>query len=154
VNQEAIERASERANEVRDSRERLAADARRRKPAVVRTYRDLLVWQRAMELADAVYQHTSHFPRAETFGLSMQLRRAVVSIASNIAEGHARQSRSDYLRFLRMARGSIAEVETQLEIASRQQMPGDAPPVLSLAHEVAIMLQSLIRKLEAKGNNT
>jgi four helix bundle protein len=143
VKGEASKRASERASE--------GAVSRREKPAVVRTYRDLLVWQRAMELTDAVYALTKSMPADERFGLTLQLRRAAVSIASNIAEGHARQSRTDYLRFLRIARGSIAEVETQIEISLRQHLVQDARQPLAIARELAIMLQSLIRKLEAKG---
>jgi len=117
----------------------------------VRTFRDLLVWQRGMELAELVYSVTAKFPADEKWGLVNQLRRAAVSVPSNIAEGHGRQSRVDYLRFLRVARGSLAEVETQAELAGRLGFLADPGPVVALAHETAIMLQSLIRKLEEKG---
>ena len=79
-------------------------------------YRDLLVWQRSMELVKLVYGLTKQLPREETFALSNQLRRAVVSIPSNIAEGYGRNSKQDYLRFLNIARGSKNEVETQFQI--------------------------------------
>ena len=81
-------------------------------------YRDLVVWQRSMELVKLVYGLTKQLPREETFALSNQLRRAVVSIPSNIAEGYGRNSKQDYLRFLNIARGSKNEVETQLQICS------------------------------------
>lgn len=79
-------------------------------------YRDLIVWKRSMELVRAVYALTKRLPKEETFALSNQLRRAVVSIPSNIAEGYGRNSKQDYLRFLNIARGSKNEVETQHQI--------------------------------------
>lgn len=103
-----------------------------------------------MELAEVVYGATAKFPSDEKWGLVNQMRRAAVSVPSNIAEGHGRQSRTDYLRFLRTARGSLAEVETQAELAGRLGFLQDPSHVLSLARECAIMLQSLIRKLEEK----
>jgi four helix bundle protein len=81
------------------------------------SYRDLKVWQRAIELSVALYRLTVGFPREETYGLSAQLRRAGVSIASNIAEGWGRASSGEYKHFLGMARGSNFEVQTQLVIA-------------------------------------
>jgi four helix bundle protein len=116
----------------------------------VRSFRDLLVWQRGMELAELVYGVTASFPADERWGLVLQLRRAAVSVPSNIAEGFGRQSRPDYLRFLRTARGSLGEVETQIELAARLRFLSDPAPVQALAREAAIMLQSLIRKLEEK----
>lgn len=79
-------------------------------------YRDLIVWQKSMELVRAVYALTKQLPKEEIFALSNQLRRAVVSIPSNIAEGYGRNSKQDYLRFLNIARGSKYEVETQHQI--------------------------------------
>jgi four helix bundle protein len=81
------------------------------------TYRDLVAWQRAMGLVTEVYRVTQGFPKTELYGLTAQLRRAAVSIPSNIAEGQARKSYADFQRFLRNARGSMVEVETQLLIA-------------------------------------
>ena len=84
----------------------------------IKSYRDLDVWQRSVDLATRLYGMTQHFPQSETYGLTNQMRRAAVSIASNIAEGHVR-STLDYARFLTIAHGSLAELETQLEIARR-----------------------------------
>ncbi len=83
----------------------------------MRGYRDLETWQRAMELVKAVYIATRHFPKDELYGLTSQLRRAAVSIPSNIAEGCGRNSRNELHHFLGQARGSLAELETQLELA-------------------------------------
>ncbi|MDP3872798.1 MAG: four helix bundle protein [Methyloversatilis sp.] len=85
----------------------------------VRSYRDLLVWQRAMDLALAVYALSRSFLEGERFALVSQLRRAAVSVPSNIAEGHARSSTRDFLRFLSIAAGSLAEIETQLLLSHR-----------------------------------
>ena len=82
-------------------------------------YRALLVWQQAMDLVEAVYKVTEAFPRSEEFSLKAQLRRTAVSIPSNIAEGSGRGTKRDYQNFLRIARGSIRELDTQLEIAIR-----------------------------------
>jgi four helix bundle protein len=82
-------------------------------------YRDLRVWNTAMSLVVEVYQITERFPQAERFGLTSQLRRAAVSVPSNIAEGHARTTRGEYKHFLSIARGSVAEVEVQLTLAER-----------------------------------
>jgi four helix bundle protein len=81
------------------------------------SFRDLVVWQRAMQLTIAVYRLTQRFPREEQYGLSSQLRRSVVSIPSNIAEGQGRISKPEFRQFLGVARGSTCEVQTQLEIA-------------------------------------
>ncbi len=84
----------------------------------IKSYRDLQVWQRAVELAVHVYQVTDNFPKSEQYGLSSQMRRAAVSVASNIAEGYGRTD-TEFARYLTMARGSLAELETQLDIALR-----------------------------------
>lgn len=80
----------------------------------VKSYRDLLVWQRSIQLSVAVYRLTGEFPREELYGLTSQLRRAAVSVASNIAEGYGRGSKGEYTNFLGIARGSVLEVQTQL----------------------------------------
>lgn len=85
--------------------------------AVVRSYRDLVVWQNAIKLAKQVYQLSQKFPKQETYALSDQIRRAAVSVPSNIAEGQARKAPADFKRFLRIALGSLAEVDTQLILA-------------------------------------
>ena len=85
----------------------------------MKSFRELRVWQRAIDLVEQIYLRTQKFPREETYGLTSQIRRAVVSIASNIAEGHTREHIKEYLHHLSMAQASLAEVETQLEIAAR-----------------------------------
>jgi four helix bundle protein len=84
-----------------------------------KTYRDLIVWQKGMDLAEAVCKATMTFPKEELYGLSSQLKRASISIPSNIAEGQGRYSRLDFVRFLRYSKGSLSELETQLTLARR-----------------------------------
>jgi len=84
---------------------------------MARSYRDLVVWQKAKGLAVEIYRHTEHFPSSETYGLTVQLRRAGVSVASNIAEGQGRLTKGEFRQFLGHARGSVLEIDTQLEIA-------------------------------------
>jgi four helix bundle protein len=115
---------------------------------IVRTFRDLVAWQRGMELAEAIYAATARMPDAERFGLTSQMRRSAVSIPSNIAEGHARASRADYLRFLRVARGSLAELSTQLELAYRLGLLQPDAQLSDLVNEEARILQGLIKSLE------
>jgi len=86
---------------------------------MVRSFRDLEVWRLGLDLVQSVYQCTATFPKSETFGLAAQMRGAAVSIPSNIAEGQARNSTKQFLQFLSFALGSLAELETQLELASR-----------------------------------
>src|ERR1700722_14992428 len=86
---------------------------------VIQSFRDLRVWQRGMEVVESVYRATQSFPKQELYGLTSQLRRAAVSIPANIAEGHCRQHIKEYLNFLSIAQGSIAELETEIEIAGR-----------------------------------
>ncbi len=83
------------------------------------TYKDLIVWQKSMELVTTIYKLTENFPRGELYGLVSQMRRSAVSIPSNIAEGRRRSTRKDYRQFLIIAYGSGAELETQIEIAKR-----------------------------------
>ena len=85
----------------------------------VRSYRDLIVWQKSVELVLEIYRATQDFPRAKTYGLVSQLRRAAVSVPSNVAEGHARLSTGEYKQFLGHARGSLMEIETQILISQR-----------------------------------
>ena len=116
----------------------------------IASYRDLVVWQRAMELVEQVYRVTSQLPRSERFGLLEQLRRAAVSIPANIAEGHGRFSRGDYVRHLHIANGSLMELETELAIAARLGFLADSlkEPVTALAAEVGRMLAGLLRRLK------
>lgn len=83
----------------------------------MKSYRDLLVWQKAMSLVTEVYKATRSFPKEEVYALTSQIRRAAISIPSNIAEGQGRQSRKEFLQFLAVARGSLLELETQVLIA-------------------------------------
>ena len=110
-------------------------------------YKELIVWQKAMTLVDWVYGQARTFPKDERFRLCDQLSRAVVSIPSNIAEGCGRGSRQDYAHFLTMARGSLFETMTQLEIARRQGYLKDLSEAETLAGEIRRMLNSLIAKL-------
>jgi four helix bundle protein len=116
------------------------------------SFRDLAVWQRSVELALAVYKLTSVFPESERFGLISQLRRAAVSIPSNIAEGYGRSSKGEYVQFLGHARGSNSEVETQLVIA-RALGFGSKQAIESaegLCNEVGRMLGGVLRSVRAK----
>jgi four helix bundle protein len=91
-----------------------------RSPApLVKSFRDLRVWQRSLELVEEIYRVSAGFPQHEIYGLTNQLRRAAVSVPSNIAEGHTREHTKEYLHHVSMAQASLAEIETQLEIASR-----------------------------------
>ncbi len=116
---------------------------------MVSSYKDLLVWQRAVELALAIYRCTAEFPVEERFGLTSQIRRAGVSIPSNIAEGYGRGTRKDYKQFLSIARGSTLEVQTQLLIATELGFGSSElrEEVGALAEQVSKMLYSLISKL-------
>jgi len=118
---------------------------------VVRSYRDLLVWQRSIDLSVSVYSATDRFPKYEIYGLTAQLRRAAVSIPSNIAEGHGRHHLGDYLHHLSIANGSLKELETQLVIASRRQyLNSDLERSLfNSSTEVGRMLSGLTRSLRA-----
>jgi len=115
----------------------------------VKSYKDLIVWQKAMDLVAMVYQETKRFPKEELYGLTNQLRRAAVSVPSNIVEGHARNSTAEYRNFLSMARGSLAEVETQLLIAERLKYieSEKLAELLSLQIETNKMTNALINKL-------
>lgn len=117
--------------------------------AAKQSFRDLQVWQRSMESTNAVYRLTQAFPREEAFGLTSRLRRAAVSISSNIAEGHARMNPREFKRFLLIARGSNCELQTQLEVATGMGF-GDSQllvRVQGLSQEVENMLFALLSRL-------
>ena len=120
--------------------------------AVVKSYRDLLVWQKAMDFAEHVYMVQKTFPAEERFGLCDQLRRAVVSIPSNIAEGRGRDSAKDFAHFLMIARGSLNEVATQLELAVRLGYMTSGGGLYDEAQEVRKMLNAMIRRLRLTTN--
>jgi len=113
--------------------------------AGVSHFRDLHVWQRGMNLVEAVYRLSASFPKSELYGLTEQIRRAAVSIPSNLAEGHSRESTKEYLNFVSMAQGSLAEVETQLEIALRLRYASsaDVAPLLEEAKVLGKQLYAL-----------
>ncbi|MDP3403706.1 MAG: four helix bundle protein [Brevundimonas sp.] len=117
----------------------------------VRSYRDLKVWQRSMDIAVSIYGLTKSFPRDEQFGLVSQSRRAAVSVAANIAEGYGRSTKASYVHFLRIAQGSLKELETHLILASRVGISSevDVDPILADADEVGRTLHALIKRLEA-----
>ena len=113
------------------------------------SYKDLVVWQRSIQMSVAIYKLTAAFPKEEIYGLSSQMRRAGVSVASNIAEGYARLSKGEYKQFLGMARGSNSEVQTQLVIA--RELGYGSPQLLDkaegLSNEVGKMLAAILRGL-------
>ena len=115
----------------------------------LKTYRDLTVWQKAMDLVVAVYGLSRRLPAEERFGLMSQMQRASVSVPANIAEGYGRIHRGEYVHHLSIARGSLAELETHVAIAVRLQYVAreDAVEVWNLAQEVGKMLSSLIQSL-------
>ncbi len=117
--------------------------------AETRTYGDLIAWQKGMDLVAEVYRVTKDWPREEMFGLTSQVRRAAVSIPSNIAEGHGRIGPKEFVHHLSIAHGSLCEAETQLRIARRLDYVNDAAldGLLRQTAEVGRLLQGLIRSL-------
>jgi four helix bundle protein len=115
------------------------------------SFKNLAVWQRSVEMTVAVYKLTSSFPASERFGLTNQLRRAAVSVASNIAEGYGRSTRGEYVQFLGHARGSNSEVETQLVIAKELGFGMRAALTDSegLCKGVGVMLRGLMKSLRS-----
>ena len=111
------------------------------------SFRELIIWQRGVQLVKSVYEGTKEFPREEIFGLKMQLRRCAISIPSNIAEGYGRQHTSEYVRFLQIARGSLNELITQLEIAKSLNYLQDISDQIIECDEIGRMLNSMIKKL-------
>jgi four helix bundle protein len=121
----------------------------------VQSYRDLEVWQKSRKLVSRVYKLTRTFPKEEMYGLTSQLRRAAVSVPSNIAEGKSRRTTGDYIRFLDIAYGSVAEVETQLFIACDLQYTTEKKTRLLFDDyaEVGKMLNGLLTSIERKGKS-
>jgi four helix bundle protein len=119
---------------------------------MLQSYRDLIVWQKAIELALVAYRLTEQFPKREIYCLASQIRRAGVSIPSNIAEGYGRGSRKEYLQFLSIAQGSLKELETQIILAERLTFatPSQAKQILADCEIIGKMLGALIRSLRAK----
>ena len=115
----------------------------------IKSYRDLLVWQQAMELVTNVYTLTRKWPKDEIYGLTSQTRRAATSVPANIAEGYGRENRGSYQQFLRIAQGSLKEMETHLMISERIGISTrpDIAPLLLESESVGKLLHRLIRKL-------
>lgn len=118
---------------------------------IIHSYKELIVWQKSIQLVVEIYELTEDFPKEEIYGLTSQIRRAAVSIPSNIAEGRFRGTRKDFLQFLRIAYASGAEVETQLEIAKKLSKTKllNYNKVDDLLVEVMKMLNVMINKLKA-----
>ena len=113
----------------------------------IKSYKDLIVWQKGYELVRVIYKITSKLPQSEIFALQSQIRRAAISVVSNIAEGSHRKTQIDYRHFLHMAYGSAGEVETQLFLC-RDLYKIEITEALSLLEEVSKMLRAIINKLE------
>ena len=117
----------------------------------IESYRDLIVWQKAMALVSEIYKFTRTFPKEETFGLTQQIRRSAVSIPSNIAEGNGRSTTPDYINFLHIARGSLFELQTQIELSRNLGFLSEtsAPQLLATCNEIERMLNTIISKLRS-----
>lgn len=111
----------------------------------MRPHHDLRVWQEAMELVTDVYAASRTFPADERFGLSSQIRRAAVSVPSNIAEGAARGSRKEFIQFLMIARGSLSELDTQLRIAKNLEFAANIDSLLSATERLQAALGALVK---------
>lgn len=114
-------------------------------------YRKLKVWEKAMDLADQVYNITEPYPKSEIYGLASQMRRSAVSIPSNIAEGNGRSGDQEFYRFISIAKGSLAELETQIMLSFRRKFINkeDFEKLMSLSDEVGRMLYSLQKTIKA-----
>ena len=118
----------------------------------MKTYRDLQIWQKSMTLVTEIYKISKGFPKDEAYGLTSQIRRSAISIPSNMAEGYGRKSTNEYIHFLRIATGSLYELQTQMEISmnlcylNRDKLD----KLYELSREIERMLSSLIRKLSSK----
>jgi four helix bundle protein len=119
-------------------------------PSPIKSYRDLLVWHKGIDLVVESYRATTQFPKSETYGLISQIRRSATSIPANIAEGYGRGSRKDYTQFLFIAQGSLKELETHFIVAEKLSYltAAQAEKLLAQTDELGRMLGSLIRKLK------
>ncbi|MBR8832640.1 MAG: four helix bundle protein [Stigonema ocellatum SAG 48.90 = DSM 106950] len=120
----------------------------------IRSYQDLEVWQKGMNLAEASYELTKRFPTEELYGMTSQIRRAAVSIPANIAEGYGREYRAEYIQFLRIAQGSLKELETHLILSAKARVglttTQAVNPILTQCESVGRLLRALIRSLQKK----
>jgi len=117
----------------------------------MKTYREMIVWQKSVDLVTLIYLKTKNFPNEELYGLTNQIRKAAISIPSNIAEGFGRNSKNDFKRFLRISISSTFELQTQIEIAKNLQFLSDDnfKLIYEATREIEAMLSSLIRKLKS-----
>ncbi len=117
----------------------------------IQSYRDLVVWQEAMNLAEMSYRLTLKLPREEMYGLSSQIRRSAGSVAANIAEGYGRDNLGSYVQHLKIAQGSLKELETHVMLGERVALIAKeiAGPILAKSESIGKMLRALIRSLEA-----
>jgi len=117
-----------------------------------KSFRELFVWQQAMDLAKDCYLLTNNFPRAETYGITSQIRRAATSVPANIAEGTGRGSRKDFQQFLRIAQGSLRELETYLLLAPQVDLAASkqTDPIIDKVQSVSTLLRKLIVSIEPK----
>jgi len=118
----------------------------------VKSYRDLVAWQKSMALVSGIYEATKFFPKEEQFGLTAQLRRAAVSIPSNIAEGSSRRATKEFIRFINIANGSLAETETQLQLANDLGFleEDSLNLLLEKTDEISRILQGLYNSLNSR----
>jgi len=121
----------------------------------IKSYTELVAWQKSVDLVTTVYQISQQFPKEEIYGLTSQIRRAAVSIPSNIAEGQGRLSTGEFKQFLGHARGSLAEVKTQIHIAQKLQYvsPIQAGEVLEYCNEVGRILNGLLTAITRESNH-
>ncbi len=118
----------------------------------ISSYRDLIVWKAAVELAVDCYSATKAFPSSEVYGMTSQIRRSAASVAANIAEGHGRENTGSFIQFLRVAQGSLKELETHLILSGRIVLMRevDAVRLLEQADEIGRMVRSMVRSLQQK----
>jgi len=121
----------------------------------VKSYKDLIVWQKAMDMTESLYRIVKKLPKEETYALSDQMRRAAISIPSNIAEGFGRNSKKEYLQFLYIANGSICELETQLMLCVRANYLNETEiqPIMCLLSEIGKILMTITKKLSSDTTN-
>ncbi|WP_269241304.1 four helix bundle protein [Flavobacterium limnophilum] len=118
----------------------------------IKSYKDLLIWQKGIDIVCMTYKLVSSFPKDELYALSSQIKRSSVSVPSNIAEGYGRQSIQSYIQFIKIARGSLCELETQLLVASKLDFINDEKLFLELSNQIteeSKMINSFINKLES-----
>ena len=123
--------------------------------AKVSSYRDLIVWQKAMDMTESLYRKVKKLPKEETYALGDQMRRAAISIPSNIAEGFGRNSKKEYLQFLYIANGSVSELETQLMLCVRINYlkESEIQSILTLLSEIGKIIMTITKKLNSDTSN-